>query len=186
MGNVFFMKDPIANTENGVSFVELNQKQVKEALVFAINTLLIQQKKIILILFSQNAKIIAETFNKQRNKLHIIDCFSKPTNQQENYFHISNPSSLTDIQVNLDLIEKKISGKKIIIIDSLNTMAVYNKKDAIGRFMHLLINKIRLKENAGFIFTEKESTEEDILSIMHELCDKTYCFAELFDTNIER
>ncbi len=178
MINATFMKEAIATSDKKVTFVMLNQKQGKDAVEFTINALLNQMKKIVLIAFSKQPSESFRQIITQNDNISLIDC-SGSLNENPRTISIGNPSDLTSLQVALDKIDKEIAGPKTIIFDSVNMMAIYNKKDDFGRFIHLLSNKMRLKENSIIFFTTKESTNQNALDVMQELADKTYDYSSL-------
>jgi hypothetical protein len=178
MINAAFMKEALATSEKKVTFVMLNQKQGKDTIEFTINALLNQMKKVVLIAFSKQPSESFKQLIAQNDSISLIDCSGNLT-QTPRAISIGNPSDLTSLQVALDKIDNEISGTKTIIFDSVNIMAIYNKKDDFGRFIHLLSNKMRLKENSIIFFTAKESTNQSAMEIMQELSDKTYDYSGL-------
>ncbi len=178
MMNATFMKEALSGADKKVTFVMLNQKQEKDTIEFTINALLNQMKKIVLIAFSKQPSDSFRKMIEQNDNISLIDCsgsIETGTRTQS----IRNPSDLTSLQVALDKIDQEIKGPKTIIFDSVNMMAIYNNKEDFGRFIHLLSNKMRLKENSLIFFTAKESTSQSALEVMQELADKTYDYSNL-------
>jgi hypothetical protein len=177
------MKEPLIAFEKNVSFIVLNQKQLRPAIDFSINTILAKQKNgVILLSFSENSGEIIRKINKNYvEKLVIIDACSKETlSSTKNVIYVNNPSDLTSIQIAIEKAQKILVGEKTIIIDALNVLSIYNNKKVLGKFLHLFGNKTKLCENSAIIFTVKESTDKEILSLVKEFSDKSYDYADLF------
>ena len=186
MQNVFFMKEPIANAENNVSLITLTQKQLKPALSLTISTCLAQeQKSIILVSLTQEGKEIMNSIpEKKLGRIKVIDAFSKDGKPDANIAIINNPADLTNIQIAIEKAEHSLPGKKILIIDALNVFSIYMKNEALGKFIHIFTNKIRLEEKTAMLFTVKESTDPELLDTLTEFADKTYDYSATFISEI--
>ena len=187
MQNAFFMKEALVNIEKNVSFVELNQKQLKPAIEFTINSLLEKEKKmVILVSLTQSGEDILKSLNKSYSqRLLIIDGFSKKEESYiKNIIQISSAADLTGIQIAIEQAEEKLNYEKVIIIDSLNVMAIYNKENTLGKFLHMFSNKIRLNDDSSIILTIKESTDKEIIDLAKEFSDKTYDYSDLYASAI--
>ena len=182
MQNTFFLKEPISYADKNVSFVALNQKQLKSAIDFTTTTFLAQdQTNIILVSFTQNPnELIANMPQQWRKKLIIIDAFSKEDQKIPQVLHIDNASDLTSIMIAVEKAQKNLTGKIVILFDSMNMLSIYNKKDTLGKFIHIFCNKTRLEEKTAILFTVKESTDEGVLELLSEFADKAYDFSSLF------
>lgn len=182
MQNTFFLKEPISYADKNVSFVALNQKQLKSAIDFTVTTFLAQEKtNVILVSFTQKpADVIASVPQQWRNRLVIIDAFSKEDEKTPQVVHIDNASDLTSIMIAIEKAQKTLSGKIVILFDAMNMLSIYNKKDTLGKFIHIFCNKTRLEEKTAILFTVKESTDEDVLDLLSEFADKAYDFSTLF------
>ena len=62
---------------------------------------------------------------KWREKIFVIDAFSRETQARQNFIPINNPADLTNIQIAIEKAEKSLVGKKIIIFDSINALSIY-------------------------------------------------------------
>ncbi len=109
--------------------------------------------------------------------VYFIDCISKKIVQEaesaKNCIFADSPNSLTEIIIILNQLLKRLEAKKIIIIlDSVNTLLLYNEKKPVLQFTHFLVNKTRLV-NAGAVFLSlKKDTDQDLLAQMTQFFDK--------------
>ena len=187
MQNAFFMKEALANLEKNVSFVQLNQKQLKPAVEFTINSILTQQKKmVVLVSLTQSGEDILKTLNKNySDRILIVDGFSKKEESYlKNVVQISSAADLTSIQIAIEQAEANPVYEKVIIIDSLNVMSIYNKENTLGKFLHMFTNKTRLNEDSAIILTIKESTDKEIIDLAKEFSDKAYDYSDMYASTI--
>jgi hypothetical protein len=181
MQNTFFLKEVIANDQK-VSFLMLSIKQIKDAFFGLIKEYSMQNKIIIIVSFFPPISEIKTIYGGKN--IHFIDCTQTKENQDENTILTTSPSDLTGIMVAIDSIDKNVPGKKIILIDSLNMMEVYTEQKKIGRFMHALSNKIRLRENTLILLTIKEATENKTIELFKQFSDKSYDYSSLYVSTI--
>ncbi|MFA6420202.1 MAG: hypothetical protein WCW13_05350, partial [archaeon] len=186
MQNIFFLKEVLAYLDKNVSLVILNQKQLKQGLDFTLNTILSQNKKsaILINLSTPIEEITQKIAPLFIDRIKIIDAFSKEASNLKNVITVNNSSDLTGIQIAIEKAQNQLSGEKIIIIDALNVLSIYNKKEIIGKFLHLFSNKTRLQNNSALIFCIKESTDAEILEMAKEFSDKVYDYSDLFASTI--
>jgi len=186
MQNVSYIKEAVANASQNISLILLNQKQIKDALNFVINNFLAQQKTMVIVALSMSPTDIIQMIPQNNKKnVYIVDCFSQQATATDNIINAGSPSDLTNIQVVLDLIEKKNNKNKIIIFDSISVLAVYNNNENLGRFLHLFTNKMLLHENTTLFFASKDAIEEDTLKMAKEFSSKVYDYSGLAISSIE-
>ena len=178
MQNTFFLKEVITNADKKVSFLMLSTKLIKDTFFELIKEYSLKNKVIIIVSFFTPISEIKNTYGGKN--IHFIDCTQTKENQDENTILATNPSDLTGIMVSIDSIDKNVPGEKIILIDSLNMMEVYTEQKKIGRFMHALSNKVRLRENTLILLTIKEATENKTIDLFKQFSDKSYDYSGLY------
>jgi len=191
MQGISFVKEFIVYSEKNVSLVLLSQKQFRPALSFALKDFLLEEGAgVALVSLTQPSESVAREFPEaKKENFWIIDAFSRKSDSYDEpnakVVRVDSPSNLTGIQIAVEKALDAMKGKKVIIIDSLSALAIYNEKDTLGKFIHLFSNKIKLQNNTGAIFTVRDSTNAEALDITKQFCDKTYDFAELYISSIE-
>ncbi|UUX93026.1 DUF7504 family protein [Methanoplanus endosymbiosus] len=64
--------------------------------------------------------------------------------------YISTPENLTEIGIAITKILGNIENDRIVFLfDSVTSMLIYTSSDKITRFLHFIVNKIRLKNSKG-------------------------------------
>jgi len=183
MQNVFFLKESVAYADKNVSFVLLNQKQIKESIIFAANSFLAQEfRSVIVVSYSAPGEDILIKINeKDRNRIVIIDAFSRNSSDTSpQVIKLSNPSDMTGVQIAIENAEKNLLGEKIVLFDSINVLTVYQKRENVAKFFHMFNNKIRLEDKTLIIFAVKESTDPELVDYLKEFADKTFDYSDLF------
>jgi len=115
-----------------------------------------------------------EKNNLDANSIYCIDGASKETGKfsnSERCFCLEDPSSLTELTLLINSLsnENKI---KFIVLDSLNTLLLYNDTKEVEKFVHSLSNHARKSKISVAILSPKEKSKEDILAEITQFCDK--------------
>lgn len=85
----------------------------------------------------------------------------------------TKPESLTNLSIALLNALKNLSkdNERILIMDTLSTLMLYNQAKSISQFMHLLAFNLRDMGVRSVIFTLEEDTDRTTISEMTQFCD---------------
>ncbi|MCP1661458.1 MAG: hypothetical protein D5R99_08760 [Methanocalculus sp. MSAO_Arc1] len=122
----------------------------------------------IIISINEPSSIMKKSLEKQSiesQNLFFIDCITgMATGQKKDEgttIYVASPGQLTNIGIALTKAMSSMKGRDnlFLLIDSVNTMFVYNEPDHIIRFLHMLINKVRLNSAKGILFSVKNAID---------------------------
>ena len=108
---------------------------------------------------------------------YFIDGVTKTTESEaiesEHCRYLESPRDVVDLSILIDELLSKIQHpKKVVVIDSISTLMVYNSEQAIKQFAHSITGKIKSKNASGIIIASDDTDNEALNSIAH-FCDKT-------------
>lgn len=85
---------------------------------------------------------------------------------------IERPGDLTKAGIVITSLIKEIEGEKLaFIFDTINTMLIYSSQSSVSRFIHFIINKLRIMDSKGFFIMVEKSLETDLVSDFEMLAD---------------
>jgi len=85
---------------------------------------------------------------------------------------IDRPGDLTKAGILITNIMKGIQDEKIaFVFDTINTMLIYSNKVSVSRFVHFIINKIRIQGIQGYFIMVDKSLDTDLVSEFEMLTD---------------
>ncbi|MDY6762081.1 MAG: hypothetical protein SVY41_03455 [Candidatus Nanohaloarchaea archaeon] len=64
-------------------------------------------------------------------------------------------------------------GNRVLVLDTLSTLMLYNDEDMVSQFAHDLSTKIREWGVKGLMPTIEEEADEDLLASLNQFVDKT-------------
>lgn len=95
--------------------------------------------------------------------------------RQENtdqVFFTERPGDLTKAGIIITNIVKENEGEKLaFLFDTINTLLIYSNQLTITRFIHFVINKLRLNRVKGFFITVEKSLQPELLSDFEMMAD---------------
>jgi KaiC/GvpD/RAD55 family RecA-like ATPase len=110
--------------------------------------------------------------------LAFIDCYSmhvgEAVKNTPSIKRVPGPLALNEISVALSDIEKEFfrkSPKHCIIFSSLSTMLMYSNPQAIGRFVQVVIAKIKKAGGSIFFTLEEGMHTPDVIVMMEHMMD---------------
>jgi len=110
-----------------------------------------------------------------QNKIEFVDCISQMSGAPElegpHYNYLESPQQLVELSVLLNKLFQKIEGNKFLVVDSLSTLLIYNKPEAITKFVHSIANKIRTEKVLGVLLIIKTEDNMDVIKILSQFSD---------------
>jgi len=110
------------------------------------------------------------------SSVKFIDAISrlagKPELKAQNIEYVESPKDLVELITTIETSMKKLRKNYCMVFDSASTMLVYNKQNAVEKFVHALAGKIRESDAVGIIVAV-ESTREEFLNTLAQFCDAT-------------
>lgn len=114
--------------------------------------------------------------NISYKNVFFVDAITKLTSdsvsEEPRFVFVDSPKNLIDISVAIENAVQRIKSEKpFIIVDSLNTLLVYNKPPVVEKFVHSISGKMRAWNTKG-IFLMVENKELDVTRVISQFCDQ--------------
>jgi len=124
--------------------------------------------------YQSMTKLLKSNNINDRN-IFFIDCITDYLREKEtiskNCYFVDSPADLTEIGIALDPILKD-DIHQFLILDSLDTLVVYNDQESVVKFTHFLTGKLRIHDMSGILFALKEKSDEKMINELGQFCDK--------------
>ncbi len=126
------------------------------------------------------SKLIIESFEKAGvdiSGVFFIDMVTSYATgkRQENtdqVLFVERPGDLTKAGILITNKIKESEGEKIaFIFDTINTMLIYSPQSSVTRFIHFIINKLRINDAMGFFMVVEKGIESDMVTDFEMLAD---------------
>lgn len=174
-----FEKELDALPDGWIVLLETNAENALNVSLAAIKVL--TDKDYISIIISANRPCsnllnLYKKSNIDTKKVFLLDCVCKnqaiEVRDSENVLHLEDVSALTNIAISINKISGKLTGNKVIFVDSITTMLIHNKPDVFARFTHSILTKMRIDGVNGLLVSLENETNKEVRAEIAQLCDK--------------
>jgi KaiC/GvpD/RAD55 family RecA-like ATPase len=112
------------------------------------------------------------------DRIFFIDCISqdilgeKLPEEPDNCLFVESPKSLTAMSIAIHESVKHLEGEKLLFLDSLSTLLIYNDANTIGRFSNFLVNKMRSYDVQTIILSVETDMDKNIIKQIESFVDE--------------
>lgn len=125
-------------------------------------------------------KILARIYTKEGidpEKYYIVDAVTQYSGgvaePQPHVKYVSNPANLTDLGIAITEMLKQIpEPAKCIVFDSVSMLLIHTPSVTASKFLHFVVNKLKLSDVAGIFLCVEKGLDPVILSQMSAFVDK--------------
>jgi len=113
------------------------------------------------------------------DRVYFVDCISHSmmgkTSQSDHVIFVESATMLENIMLKVQYLMKRSKREnKLVIIDSVNTLAIHNNTKILSEFFHILLNNLRSKDAYIFILNMEGQGSEDLDSMMNLVADDKF------------
>lgn len=95
-----------------------------------------------------------------------------------NTTYVESPTMLETIMLRVEyLLRKSTAGKKIVILDSISSLAIHNNTSILSEFLHVLVNTLKSTGVITIVLSVAEETAPEMENILSLVCDQILTIA---------
>jgi len=107
-----------------------------------------------------------------------VDCISQimmsSSKRHPHSIGVESPTMLENIMLKVEFLMRKRAGRKaLIVLDSINSLAIHNNTKILSEFLHILVNNLRAREAYTVIFSMQEYESDEIRNMLVLVSDET-------------
>jgi KaiC/GvpD/RAD55 family RecA-like ATPase len=85
---------------------------------------------------------------------------------------VESPTMLENLMLKVEyLIRRSQSKDKLVVIDSINSLAIHNNNWILSEFLHILVSGLRSREVYTVILSVEEHSTPDLNNMVSLVCD---------------
>jgi KaiC/GvpD/RAD55 family RecA-like ATPase len=112
------------------------------------------------------------------SKVHFVDCIShtmmSSSLQGSQVLFVESPTMLENIMLKTEYLLRKSGGKeKMVLLDSINSLAIHNSNNVLSEFLHIFVSSLRSKNVNTLILSVMEHTSQELSNMVNLVCDST-------------
>lgn len=121
---------------------------------------------------------VLEALDIDSSRVYFVDCIShimmgaSTVQQDERTTLVESPTMLENLMLKVEyLIRRSQSKDKLVVIDSINSLAIHNNNWILSEFLHILVSALRSKEAYTVILTVEEHSTPELNNMVSLVCD---------------
>ncbi len=112
-----------------------------------------------------------------------VDCISQMMMSTEkrhpHAIQVESPTMLENIMLKVEFLMRKNEGRNVLVVlDSINSLAIHNNPKILSEFLHILVNNLRARGAYTVIFSMQEYETEEIRNMLVLVSDEAIEVAE--------
>jgi KaiC/GvpD/RAD55 family RecA-like ATPase len=129
---------------------------------------------------SEAIKRVLAALDIDTSRVFFVDCIShimmgaSSVQQDEHATLVESPTMLENIMLKVEyLIRRSQAEQKLVIIDSINSLAIHNNNWILSEFLHILVSGLRARDVYTIILSVEEHSTPEINNMVNLVCDTT-------------
>ncbi len=107
-----------------------------------------------------------------------VDCISQimmSTEKRHSHaIQVESPTMLENIMLKVEFLMRKNEGRNVLVVlDSINSLAIHNNMKILSEFLHILVNNLRARGAYTVIFSMQEYETEEIRNMLVLVSDES-------------
>ncbi len=120
---------------------------------------------------------VLDAMEIKRDRVHFVDAVSYMTmggtGKMKGVTYVESPTMLENIMLKIEyLLKKHPAESHIVVLDSINSLAIHNDIKILAEFLHILVSNLRSHNCYTLIMSVAEQQADDIDSILAMVCDE--------------
>jgi len=125
---------------------------------------------------SQSIIKALEVFEIALENIYFVDCISTimmgAAEKHPQAIYVESPTMLENVMLKVEYLHRKTPERNdLVILDSINSLAIHNNPRILSEFLHILVNTLRARNAYTVIFSMAEYETEEITNILRLVCD---------------
>ena len=121
---------------------------------------------------------LAQALDVKPERLSFVDAISHiMMNYRDplpNATYIESPRMLEDIMLRVEyLLRRRPSSRTIVVIDSVNSLAIHNPPDLLSEFFHILLNNLKSRQVLAIVLSVSEDATSELDQMLSLVVDET-------------
>jgi hypothetical protein len=121
---------------------------------------------------------LAQALDVKSDRLSFVDAISHiMMNYRDplpNATYVESPRMLEDIMLRVEyLLRRHPSNRSIVVIDSVNSLAIHNPPDLLSEFFHILLTNLKSRQVLAVVLSVSEEMTSDLDQMLSLVVDES-------------
>lgn len=122
-----------------------------------------------------------EVLEVDLDRIYFVDCVSSMmmgfSERHPHTVYVESPTMLENILLKVEFLIRKLEGADaLVVVDSINSLAIHNSMKILSEFLHILTTHLRSRDAYTFVLSMEEYATEEVDSVLSLVCDDSVIF----------
>ncbi|MDH3364628.1 MAG: hypothetical protein OEM29_01265 [Thermoplasmata archaeon] len=124
-------------------------------------------------------KRVMEALDIDTSRVYFVDCIShimmgaSSGHMDDHTTLVESPTMLENVMLKVEyLIRLSEAKEKVVVIDSINSLAIHNNNWILSEFLHILVSGLRVRDVYTIILSVEEHSTPEINNMVSLVCDQ--------------
>ncbi len=122
---------------------------------------------------------VLQALDIDTSRIYFVDCIShimmgaSSAQRDDHATLVESPTMLENLMLKVEyLIRSSQSPNKLVVIDSINSLAIHNNNWILSEFLHILVSGLRAREAYTIILSVEEHSTPELNNMVNLVCDQ--------------
>jgi len=122
---------------------------------------------------------VLQALDIDTSRIYFVDCIShimmgaSSAQRDDHVTLVESPTMLENLMLKVEyLIRSSQSPNKLVVIDSINSLAIHNNNWILSEFLHILVSGLRVREAYTVILSVEEHSTPELNNMVNLVCDQ--------------
>lgn len=122
---------------------------------------------------------VLQALDIDTSRIYFVDCIShimmgaSSAQRDDHSTLVESPTMLENLMLKVEyLIRSSQSSNKLVVIDSINSLAIHNNNWILSEFLHILVSGLRAREAYTVILSVEEHSTPELNNMVNLVCDQ--------------
>ncbi len=122
---------------------------------------------------------VLQALDIDTSRIYFVDCIShimmgaSSAQRDDHSTLVESPTMLENLMLKVEyLIRSSQSPNKLVVIDSINSLAIHNNNWILSEFLHILVSGLRVREAYTVILSVEEHSTPELNNMVNLVCDQ--------------
>jgi KaiC/GvpD/RAD55 family RecA-like ATPase len=121
---------------------------------------------------------LAQALDVPMERISFVDCIShimmNYANPLPNATYIDSPRALEEIMLRIEYLLRKFPHpRSIVVIDSVNSLAIHNPPELLSEFFHILLNNLKTRNVLTLVLESSDDETSAVEQMLNLIVDET-------------
>jgi KaiC/GvpD/RAD55 family RecA-like ATPase len=121
---------------------------------------------------------LAQALDVPMDRISFVDAIShimmNYSNPLPNATYVESPRALEEIMLRVEYLLRKVPHpRSIVVIDSVNSLAIHNPPELLSEFFHILLNNLKSRSVLTLVLETSEEEQKGIEQMLNLVVDET-------------